>query len=196
MAAVPRAGRARGRPEKIAPPGRVRFLAPVLSPNRRAFVAWFLVFTWLGVLLTASGDSFSFARSSRFLRPLLEWLLPHLPEEQMWRVVAGARKLAHVAEYFLLALLARRAWRLTGVARGLAFSGLHLALLAFGLATAGAALDEYRQSFTSSRQGSGWDVLLDASGAALGLLCLRLFLVWRERRRAACQPARPSGKGS
>lgn len=102
----------------------------------------------------------------------------------MWSLVAGARKLAHVSEYFLLALLARRAWRLTWLARGLPLEGPRLAALAFSFAVAAASLDEFRQSLTRTRQGSVWDVLIDAGGAALGLLCVRLFLHWQTRRRA------------
>jgi VanZ family protein len=154
----------------------------VSSPRHRALVAWFLVFIWLGLILAASGDGLSFSRSSRILRPLLEWLFPGLAEEQMWRIVAGVRKLAHVSEYALLALLARRAWQLTALARGAVAQGLRLAAMAFAFAVASAALDEFRQSFTHSRQGSVWDVLLDAVGAALGLLCVACFLRWSERR--------------
>ncbi len=153
--------------------------------NRRLLIAWLLVLAWLGLVLAASGDGLSFSHSSRFLRPLLEWLFPGLPEERLWPIVAGLRKLAHVGEYFLLALLARRAWQLTGQARGVALDGVRLAGLTFGFVVACAGLDEFRQSFTRTRQGSGWDVLIDAGGAALALLCVRLFLIWRARRRRA-----------
>jgi VanZ family protein len=166
----------------IALPRRVRFPAGVFSVNRRAGLAWVLVVAWLGCILTASGDALSASQTSRFLRPFFEWLFPSLPEEQMWRLVAGTRKLAHVSEYFLLVLLAHRAWRLTALARGWELNSARLAGLAFAFAVTAASLDEFRQSFTRSRQGSVWDVLIDASGAALGLLCLWCFLNWRERR--------------
>lgn len=101
----------------------------------------------------------------------------------MWRFILGARKAAHVSEYCVLALLARRGWRLTAEAQGKILPALRLAGLAFGLTVACAALDEYRQTFTSSRQGSVGDVCIDASGAALGLFCMHRFVRWRERRR-------------
>lgn len=171
----------------------------VLSVNRRALLAWALVLGWLSLVLIASGDGFSFSRSSRILRPLLEWLFPALPEEQMWRIVTAIRKLAHVAEYFVLALLAWRAWRLTGLARGARFTWPRLAAIAFGFTVACAALDEFRQSLTQTRQGSVWDVALDAVGAALGLLFLWLIHVWRSRRAktplAAAERSTPAPDG-
>ena len=110
---------------------------------------------------------------------------------RMGRVrMAAVRKGAHVVEYAVLAVLARRAWALTDAVRGWGLTAARLAWLALGLAVACAALDEYRQSFTRSRQGSVWDVLLDAAGAALGLLCWKLFLLWRERRRQRLPVAR------
>ena len=46
-------------------------------------------------------------------------------------------------------------------------AGLVLALVALY-----AASDEIHQAFVPSRQASVWDVLLDTTGAAVGLLCL------------------------
>jgi VanZ family protein len=45
-------------------------------------------------------------------------------------------------------------------------------------------VDEWRQSFVPSRTGSLGDVLIDATGAGLGLLTVCAFLNWRARRRA------------
>jgi VanZ family protein len=154
----------------------------VLPSNRRILLAWLLVLGWVGMILVASGDGLSFSRSSRILRPLLEWLFPSLAPEQMWRVVAGIRKLAHVTEYCLLALLAWRAWRLTHLRRGGPTGGSQLAARVLAFTVACAALDEFRQSYTQSRQGSGWDVLLDSVGAALGLGFVWLWHVWQQRR--------------
>jgi hypothetical protein len=47
------------------------------------------------------------------------------------------------------------------------------AALALALAVFYAITDEFHQSLTSSRFGSGWDVVIDACGAALGLA-----LIW------------------
>lgn len=153
--------------------------------NRRVVVAWVLVVIWVGIILAASGDGLSFSRSSRFLRPVLEWLLPQLTQEEVWRVVGAVRKAAHVAEYWVLAMLVRHAGQVTLLARGWPPNRLKLALFTLGFAITCAACDEIRQSFTVSRNGSVWDVLWDTSGATLGLICVHFFMAWRTRTRPA-----------
>jgi VanZ family protein len=68
------------------------------------------------------------------------------------------RKLAHMAEYAILLLLARRP---LGDRAGLAFAILY------------AATDEWHQSFVPGRMGAFTDVLIDAAGAALALTLAR-----------------------
>jgi len=43
-----------------------------------------------------------------------------------------------------------------------------------------AGTDEFHQRFVPSRQASGWDVLLDSTGAAMGLLGLWALGCWRK----------------
>ena len=70
------------------------------------------------------------------------------------------------------------------IAFGLAMTGAILnnaeyrrkAIVAFLIALAYAASDELHQSFVSSRQGSGWDVMIDGVGAFFGV-ALRVRLV-------------------
>jgi VanZ family protein len=125
----------------------------------------------MGVIFSASSDSGSFQHSSRIIAPLAHWLLPHLSEEAVHAIVVFFRKCGHLAEYAVLALLLWRAlcqkstqgdpgWRWSK-------AGLVLALVALY-----AASDEIHQAFVPSREGSVWDVLLDTTGAAFGLLCL------------------------
>lgn len=66
------------------------------------------------------------------------------------------RKLAHLGEYAVLALLLARA----GVARAQAFAFCVLY----------AASDEWHQSFVPGRAGAFWDVVIDGAGALTGLL--------------------------
>jgi hypothetical protein len=73
------------------------------------------------------------------------------------------RKLAHAAEYAVLAVLLWRA--------------LENAWAAFWLASAYAVTDEIHQAFVPGRHASPLDVAVDAAGAAVGLL-----LVLRVRR--------------
>jgi VanZ family protein len=76
------------------------------------------------------------------------------------------RKLIHFAEYALLTFLWWRAL-VTLMSPGRA------ALLAFALASAYAATDEYHQTFVEGRHGSPVDWLIDSAGAAAAALRLR-----------------------
>lgn len=76
------------------------------------------------------------------------------------------RKLIHFGEYALLALLWWRA--LVTVT-----SPRRAALLAFLLAIAYAATDEYHQTFVEGRDGRPFDWLIDCAGAGIAALRLR-----------------------
>jgi VanZ family protein len=84
------------------------------------------------------------------------------------------RKLAHAAEFGILALLIWRAWRWETAAAV--------------LATAYAATDEYHQTFVSGRVGSVRDWAIDTAGVVVALVCLYL---WRMRRARRAVPAAP-----
>jgi VanZ family protein len=85
------------------------------------------------------------------------------------------RKLVHFAEYALLCALWWRVFR-TRTSRGRA------ALIAFVVASAYAATDEWHQTFVEGRTGSPVDWAIDTAGAAAAALRLR---VRRPRRAAA-----------
>jgi VanZ family protein len=75
------------------------------------------------------------------------------------------RKLAHAAEFAVLAILIYRA--------------IPRFATALALASAYAATDEVHQLFVEGRAGSPVDWLVDTAGAAAGLV---LYLAWRRRR--------------
>ena len=87
--------------------------------------------------------------------------------QTIWVILVAARKCAHMIEYAVLALLLWRAVRNTPVL------GAKM-LVAFGAVMLGCALfaasDEFHQTFVKSRTPSVRDVLLDVTGALLGLL--------------------------
>ena len=128
-----------------------RFLPPLAWS---ALIAWFSGAGWHGGATTP------------LLEPWLRVLLPWAAPEQ----IAGAhwllRKIGHVVEYAVLALLWRRAlagpdapatWRWP-----------------FALAVLTAGLDEVHQAITPTREGRVADVLLDGSAAAAALLAATL----------------------
>jgi hypothetical protein len=107
-------------------------------PLRRAALAWLPAVAWAG---------FIFGLSS----------IPSLGTGLgVWDLVL--RKLAHVAEYAVLALLLARAVPLGA---------------AFALGVAYAAGDEFHQRFVAGRHGALRDVAVDAFGVVLGLLVYR-----------------------
>jgi VanZ family protein len=149
---------------------------------------WLPVVLWMVVIFGGSGDLLSEHRTSRFLGPLLHWLLPGLGEAAVGEIQYAIRKAGHLTEYAMLALLVLRAvtradrliprpgsWRSVAVTMGIC------CLYAIG--------DEVRQSFVPSRYGSRLDVLIDALGAAGGL-----GLAWVAARRRTQPLAEPPSR--
>ncbi len=149
-------------------------------PKRRAFIKyWLPVLVWMVIIFSASSDSMSFHHSSRIIAPILHWFFPNLSGATINTVVFVIRKCAHLTEYAVLALLFWRALPdpLPGNTREWRWSqaGLALVFVLFYAAT-----DEFHQTFVPSRQGSVWDVLLDTTGGAFGLLFLWAIGRWRK----------------
>jgi VanZ family protein len=124
------------------------------------------------LIFIGSTDVLSSEHTSRFIGPLLRWLVPGISETSLDRVHLVIRKCGHLTEYAVLAWLLWRAWRKPG------FQPAHPwlwseAVFALGTATAYAATDELHQSLYRSRYASVHDVLIDTVGAGLGLT-----LVW------------------
>ena len=133
---------------------------------------------WMAFIFFASTVQFSASNTSRIIRPLLLWLFPEISEPSIQRVHFFVRKTAHFTEYAVLALLAARALRTSGLA-ALRRSWW---LVAFALVAAVSLTDEYHQSFLPSRTGTIYDSYLDMTGGATALLCLALWLALRRRR--------------
>lgn len=86
------------------------------------------------------------------------------------------RKAAHMTEYAILAIL----WCTTLGALGVC--GKKKILIAFLIAFGYACTDEFHQSFVPGRGPSPVDVMIDSTGAAIGLL-LRTLVLRLHRRR-------------
>jgi VanZ family protein len=92
--------------------------------------------------------------------------------------MAVIRKGGHVTEYAVLSMLCWRAVRPPPGGEAGAWSWRD-AGIAMALAILFAVSDEFHQAFVPSRTASAWDVLVDACGAAAGLV-----LLWGFRRVA------------
>jgi VanZ family protein len=134
---------------------------------------WLPPVIWLGVIFVGSTDLMSAQHTSRFIVPFLRWLDPHLSWAAINTIHTVIRKLGHVSEYAILALLLWRALCSGSTLRTktpILFGAVLLACAVF------AVVDEFHQSFVGSRTPSYRDVLLDIAGALLGALIGAAFL--------------------
>jgi VanZ family protein len=132
---------------------------------------WLPLLLWMGVIFLGSADRESGPHASRILGPLLQWLGFGLGAADA--VLLLFRKLAHLTEYALLAVLAWRAIRrpVRADSRPWNWTQAGWALL---WCAAYAVSDEVHQCFVPTRVGTAWDVLIDTVGATAGLLALWL----------------------
>jgi VanZ family protein len=132
---------------------------------------------WIGIIFYLSSGQASMSQTSRFIRPLLEFLFPATPQETLVIYHGYIRKLAHFTEYAILGFLAARAFSSSSIRvlrkYWFAFSFLLVTLIA--------SIDETNQSFLPSRTGSIYDVLLDVSGG----LTMALILYWVKNRKTS-----------
>ena len=124
---------------------------------------WLPALAWAAALVFIfSTGAFSAEHTGRILRPLLEWLFGAITEARFLVVQFLVRKSAHVIVYAALSALWFRALR--GSRSGWRSSWALVALLVSVLV---AISDEFHQSFSPSRTGTSWDVLLDSFAAFL-----------------------------
>jgi VanZ family protein len=153
---------------------------PVVPRQGLFFRYWLPVLVWLGVIFLGSTEFMSGERTSRIIDPVLRWLLPALSDESVGKVVFLVRKTAHLVEYSILAILLWRALR-GGAEAGAAPWCWRQASGVWLMGVVCAMADEFHQVWVSGRYGTWGDVLLDALGAAIGLLVLWGVGRWRGR---------------
>ncbi len=138
---------------------------------RERFYRYAPLILWIGVILFLSSGQASMPQTSRFIRPLLEFLFPNSPEETLILYHGYIRKFAHFAAYAVLAFLAVRAF----VGSSIKFLRNQWFIAAFGLVLLVASIDETNQSYVASRTGSIYDVLLDCAGGLTMILLSALY---------------------
>jgi len=131
---------------------------------------WLPAIAWAGVISSLSADTFSREHTSRFIIPVLRWLLPHWSNDTLELMHGIIRKSAHVTEYFIFSIFLLRALR----DKNREWT-LRWAVWAVFIAAGYAALDEFHQSFVPSRTASPWDALLDTAGASVAQVVLWLW---------------------
>ncbi len=129
-------------------------------------------------ILLASTTQASMSNTSRFIRPLLEFLFPNTPEETLILYHGYIRKLAHLSEYAILAFWASRAFWSSSVN----FLQKYWFIISLATVFLVASIDEYNQSFNLLRTGSIYDVWLDVSGGLWMIMVLQVWRVFKARK--------------
>jgi len=138
----------------------------VISKLKPFLKYWLPAILWMALIFAGSTDVLSDANTSRFIVPFLHWIYPHISDHAANVINIGIRKLGHVSEYLILAMLLWRAllqganWK---ARLSILFVATLLACAAF------AAGDEFHQSFVPTRTPSIRDVLIDICGALVGI---------------------------
>lgn len=123
---------------------------------------------WAVWIFFASTGRFGSEHTSRFIIPILRWLLPHASDATLDALHLAIRKSAHVVEYFILSVLLWRAvrgethkWRFRWALTAVAIAGVY------------ATSDEVHQIFVPGRTAAVHDVVIDICGATLAQ-----FVIW------------------
>lgn len=153
---------------------------PVPAAYPRKLWAWLPTLIWLSVLALFSTDTFSAEHTGNVLMKVLHALFGGISAHRFQQIHFFIRKAAHFGSYGLLGALAFFSWRATWPARPRwMFRWSALALL---LVVTAAGLDEFHQSFVSSRTSSWHDVALDFLGAIFFQAAIAIWMGWRQSR--------------
>lgn len=130
---------------------------------------------WMTVIFYFSTDRFSSVETSSRFEVLVNWVAPWMEESSRVLLHLLWRKLGHVTEYAILAILWLRAFEKSGgnVRQWPLRRRVAITLL---LVAAYALFDEWHQSLTATRTASLRDSLLDVCGGVLGIA------LWNGRR--------------
>lgn len=137
---------------------------------RDSLSAWGPAVLWAAFIFSMSTDEMSSYHTRTWIEPLVRFVVPGLSREGFEIVHSVIRKLGHVSEYFVLALLIVR-----GCRRGSTLSPVRAPLAAFVASALYALSDEAHQFFVASRSASLIDCGIDSLGAALAARLTR----WR-----------------
>jgi VanZ family protein len=158
-----------------------------LTPDQKQILkTWIAAALWMTLIAIESTDSFSSEHTSRFLYPILHFLMGLDPGRfEVWHHYI--RKSGHFVGYFALSFLLFRAWRATLRLPWAPRWALRWSVIAFFMSVLVASLDEWHQTFLPSRTGAISDVTLDSCAALTAQILLFLFLT---RKRRGMSPAR------
>jgi len=152
-----------------------------LTSDRKEIIkTWIAAGLWMLLIAIESTDMLSAEHTSRFLYPLLHFLMG-MDLAHFAVVHHYIRKLGHFVGYFTLSFFLFRAWRATLHLPWAPRCALRWAAIAFTMSAVVASLDEWHQTFIPSRTGLFRDVVLDSAAALTAQVLIFLFLNWKPR---------------
>ena len=140
----------------------------------------------MGVIFGFSTDHFSSYETGSFFDEVMGQIFPWMEAEWIRVLHYLTRKMGHLTEYAILAILWARALFQSGPWRGQL--GKVRLLWILGLVVLYAGFDEWHQSWSSRRTGSAVDVLIDGVGGAIGLVLWRLHRLWNLQKKRLTSP--------
>jgi VanZ family protein len=153
-----------------------------LTTDQKQLVkTWIAALLWIGLIAIESTDTFSAERTSRFLYPILHFLMG-MDLTRFAVVHHYIRKCGHFVGYFTLSFFLFRAWRATLRLPWAPRWALRWAAIAFFMSALVASLDEWHQTFIPSRTGTINDVMLDSIAALTAQVLIFVFVSRKPRR--------------
>ena len=151
-----------------------------MNPSQKhTLKTWIAAILWLIVITIESSNLGSAANTSRYLYPLLHFLIGLDPARFLvWHPYI--RKSGHFVGYFTLSWLLFRAWRATLEGSGTLRWSILWAGIALTMTALVASLDEWHQIYLASRTGTIQDVFLDTFAALTAQFVI--YLALRKRR--------------
>lgn len=160
--------------------------------NRFPWREWTAAILWLILIAIESTPWLSFQNTGHILYQVVASLFGAINQSSVTLANSVLREVGHVTGYGVLSWLLFRAWRVTLGSRAASWA-LSWSAIAFFMTAAVASLDEWHQTFLTSRTGSIHDVFLD-SIAALVVQVL-LFALLRNRRVEQLEEKSPVAVG-
>ena len=147
----------------------------------RMIVSWGLVFGWMGIIFYLSAQHAEQSANlsggiTDTVKVLVDRVAPN-SNVNIESVSIFVRKNAHFFAYLLLGMLSLNALRKSRVENRKSL------VLAFAISVLYAISDEVHQLFVPGRSGQVSDVLLDSTGALVGIVLYAVISRWSGRKR-------------
>ncbi len=151
---------------------------PPMTASARFMRYWLPVAVMLTLMFLFSTDLFSGETTGRAIAWFFSFFWQDDGAPDIKETDFAIRKLAHFAEYAVLAFLLFRAFRADNQKRW----RWRWALAAFAVVVVWSWLDEWHQTFTHTRVGSIYDSMIDSAGGFFALLIIFLVHYFKKRR--------------